>query len=298
MSVKRVERVTFESEGQPIVGLLFVPETEGAHAAVVFDGPLTSLKEQATGNHARALAEHGFVTLAFDHRFFGESGGRPRQYESPPKKIEDLRNALGFLAGRAEVDEKRLGVVGVCAGAGYAAGAVAADPSVRAFGAVAGFFHDAAQQRVWMGDEGYERALAEAEDARRRWEANAEEVLIPAVGREGPVAMPLAEAFEYYGTARGATPGYVNAFAVMSRADTLPYDAQSAAARIRVPTIMVHSEKALAPALARKFFDALAGPKTQHWLESKGQIDFYDDPRLIEPTSELLAAHFREHLVT
>lgn len=59
---------------------------------------------------------------------------------------------------------------------------------------------------------------------------------------------------------------------------------------------MVHSENALAPALARKFFAALAGPKQEHWLESKGQIDFYDDPALIQTTSRLLAAHFHEHL--
>ena len=144
----RSERVTFDSEGQPIVGTLFTPDGEEPRAALVLDGPLTSVKEQATSNHARALAAHGFVTLAFDHRFFGESGGRPRQYESPAKKIEDTRNALGFLATRREVDAARLGIVGVCAGAGYAAGAVRADARVRAFATVAGFFHDAAQQRA------------------------------------------------------------------------------------------------------------------------------------------------------
>jgi uncharacterized protein len=290
------ERVTFDSEGQPVVGTLFTPDAEGPHPALVLDGPLTSVKEQATGNHARALAAHGFVTLAFDHRFFGESGGRPRQYESPAKKIEDTRNALGFLTARREVDAARLGIVGVCAGAGYAAGAVKADARVRAFATVAGFFHDAAQQRAWMGDAEYERALREAEEARRRWETGAEEILIPAVGLKGPVAMPLAEAYEYYGTPRGAVPSYVNAFALMSRAETLPYDAQAAAPQIRVPTLMVHSEKALSPSLARKFFAALAGPKHEHWLESKGQIDFYDDPALIDATSRLLAAHFNAHL--
>ena len=96
-----------------------------------------------------------------------------------------------------------------------------------------------------MGDDEYGRALREAEDARRRWETNGEEILIPAVGLEGPVAMPMAEAYEYYGTPRGAVPSYVNAFALMSRAETLPYDAQAAAPHIRVPTLMVHSEKAL-----------------------------------------------------
>lgn len=293
-------RVTFDSEGDTIVGRLFVPPgpgpERGRSPAVVLDGPLTSVKEQATGNYARVLAERGFVALAFDHRSFGESAGQPRQYESPPRKIEDLLHAITFLADRPEVDPDRLGVVGVCAGAGYAAGAVAKDPRVRVFAAVAGFFHDAGEQRKWLGGN-YDSVLAQAHEARRRFEQTGDSETIPAVGRgPGPVAMPLAEAYEYYGTPRGAVEGYVNAFAVMSRVDTLPYDAQAAAANIRVPTILVHSEKALAPALARKFFEALAGPKQMHWMPSQGQIDFYDDPRLIQPATDKLVGYFHEHL--
>jgi fermentation-respiration switch protein FrsA (DUF1100 family) len=291
-----MERVTFESGGEPLVGTLFLPEGRGPAAGVVLDGPLTSVKEQVTGNYARAMAARGYVALAFDHRFFGESGGRPRQLESPAAKIDDLRGALSFLATRPEVDAARLAVVGVCAGAGYAAGLVATDSRVRAFGAVAGFFHDAAKQRAWMGD-GYDRALREAEEARRRFEATGEADTIPAVARgDGPVAMPLAEAYEYYGTPRGGVPGYVNAFAVMSRADTLPYDAQAYAPRITAPTLLIHSEKALAPALARSFYDALGGPKEARWVESKGQIDFYDEAARIEPACDLLAAWFGEHV--
>lgn len=289
-----VTRVTFESEGVPVVGTLYLPEGAGRRPALVVDGPLTSVKEQAQGNHARALAERGFVTLAFDHRFFGESGGRPRQYECPPKKIEDIRNAVTFLRGRDEVDPDRIGAVGVCAGASYVAGAVASDPRIRAFATVAGFFNDAAMQRQWMGAEGYEAALAGARAARERFEATGEVTTIPAVGKGvGPVAMPLDEAYEFYGTPRGAVPNYVNAFAVMSREATLPFDAQVFAPRIHVSTAIVHGEKALAPALARAFHGALGGPKAIHWLESQGQIDFYDDPRLIAASADILTDHFQ-----
>lgn len=70
------------------------------------------------------------------------------------------------------------------------------------------------------------------------------------------------------------------------------YDAQSAAPQIRVPTLLLHAEKALAPGLARNFHAALAGPKTIEWLESSGQIDFYDDPALIAACADRLATHF------
>ncbi|MCY0989090.1 alpha/beta hydrolase [Nannocystis sp. ILAH1] len=288
-------RITFESHGAPIVGHLFVPAREGRLPAVVVDGPLTSVKEQAQGNHARALAERGFIALAFDHRFFGESGGQPRQYESPPQKIEDLRAAVDFLAAHERVDDRRIGAVGVCAGAGYVAGAVAEDPRIRAFAAVAGFFHDVAMQLKWMGPAGFEATIASGRAARERWEATGQVDTIPAVG-EGEVAMPLAEAFNYYGTPRGAVANYVNAFAVMSREHTIPYDAQAAAPRIRVPTAIVHSEKALAPALARSFHAALGGPKAIHWLTSQGQVDFYDDPQLIAAAADIVAVHLRAAL--
>jgi uncharacterized protein len=289
-------RVEFDSEGETIVGELYVPEGVGPFPAAVLLGPLTSVKEQATGRYAEALARRGWASLSFDPRYFGESGGNPRQYESPPAKIRDVQHAVSFLARHEQMDKARLVAVGVCAGGGYMAGAVAAEPRIKAFGAVAGFFHDAQLQKKWMGD-GYDAALANAIRARKAWEATGAAEQIPAVGKGQDVAMPLAEAFEYYGTERGGKlGGYVNAFAVMSREQTLPYDAQSAAPKIRVPTVLVHSEKALSPALARAFYERLQVEKEIFWLGSQGQIDFYDDPGLIEPAADHLDAVFRKHL--
>jgi hypothetical protein len=104
--------------------------------------------------------------------------------------------------------------------------------------------------------------------------------------------MPLDEAREYY-DGRGNCDNYTNGFAMMSRLDTLVWDAQGKAPSISQPTLIIHSEKALAPFLARAFFEQLAGPKKDLWLESKGQTDFYDDPALIATTSDAVAEHFR-----
>jgi hypothetical protein len=172
---------------------------------------------------------------------------------------------------------------------------VADEPRIRAFGAVAGFYHDPEAQRAWM-QGGFDAAVAGGRAARLRYQETGVADMIPAVGKEGDVAMPLAEAFEYYGTPRGAVPNYSNAFAVMSREQTLPWDAQAAASEIRVPTLLIHSEKALAPALARSFFARLAGPRRDIWVESEGQIDFYDRPERFDPAADRLAEHFRAAL--
>ena len=121
-------RFEFKVDGVPLVGRVFSPPagTEPVVQAVL-TGPLTSVKEQATGAYAAALAARGFIALAFDHRTFGESGGEPRQFEDPFAKIEDIRAAASALLERGGNGLPLVGV-GVCAGAGYMARAVAEDP--------------------------------------------------------------------------------------------------------------------------------------------------------------------------
>jgi uncharacterized protein len=109
---------------------------------------------------------------------------------------------------------------------------------------------------------------------------------------DGDVAMPLREAYEYYGTSRGAVPNYVNAFAVQSRAYTATFDSLGAAQLIKVPTLIIHAEKALAPTLARRFIANLAGPHEELWLSSRGQIDFYDQPSLIGAAADAIVNYF------
>src|SRR5215468_4863855 len=291
----------FDVDGVALVGHLFAPKTDLPAMAAVLTGPLTSVKEQAAGAYAKAMAARGFAALAFDHRYFGESGGHPRQLENPAAKVEDIRNAVTALASDERTRDLTVGAVGVCAGGGYMAAAVAQDLRIRAFAGVAGVYSDAAQTRQWMG-QNFQPAIDRALAAEEQWRKTGKAETIPAVAPDGgDVAMPLREAYEFYGTSRGATPNYVNAFAVQSRAYTLPFDVLSIAPEIGVPTLVVHSEKALAPQLARRFFAALLAPKQELWLRSEGQIDFYDDPRLIEPVADAVLQFFttssRKHAI-
>lgn len=284
----------FRIDGDRLAGWLETPEGRPT-AAVVITGPMTSVKEQASGAYAKALAERGFVALAFDHRYYGESEGLPRQFENPAFKAADIRAAVAALRANPATAGLPVLALGVCAGAGYMALAVGGEPAFQAFATVAGYFPDPSGRDPQQAAATIARGLA----AEQLFLETGEETLIPAVGAEGgDVAMPLREAYEFYGTERGARPNYRNAYAVQSFAYTTGFDAVGLAAKIDRPTFVVHSENALAPPLARAFMAGLPNLAGQTWLTSVGQIDFYDDPRLIGEAADAVAGFFRDQVAS
>ncbi|TDB96881.1 alpha/beta hydrolase, partial [Nonomuraea longispora] len=107
-------KAEFAVDGLTLIGDLRVPDGAGPRPGLVFTGPFTGVRDQVTGLYAARLAERGYVTLSFDHRNWGESGGQPRRHEDPQGKLHDLRAAVSWLRSRPEVDAERVGVVGIC----------------------------------------------------------------------------------------------------------------------------------------------------------------------------------------
>jgi uncharacterized protein len=248
-------------------------------------------------NYARLLCDTGYAVLAFDHCHFGASTGLPRQFESPPQKVVDIRASIDFLDGHESTHGLTVIGLGICAGAGYMAQAVASDRRLRGFAGVAGYYADAALTRKSMGPR-FDEAIAAARAARVEYEHSGAAQCIPAVGLDGEVAMPMRDAYEYYSSSRGAVPTYINAFAVQSREQTLTFDAQSAASLINVPTVLVHSPHALAPSLAEKFYESLRAPKEIIWNDAPKQTAFYDDPQVLSNVCAQVQRFFAgvEHL--
>ena len=273
-------------------GNLFLP-SGGPVAVITATGPLTSVKEQVVSNYAHLLCDMGYAVLAFDHCHFGASTGLPRQFESPPQKIVDIRASVDFLNEHESTRGLTVLGLGICAGAGYMAQAVALDQRLRGFAGVAGYYADAALTRKSMGPR-FDEAVATARAARVEYERSGEARFIPAVGLDGEVAMPLRDAYEYYSSSRGAVPTYINAFAVQSREQTLNFDAQSAASLINAPTLLVHSPHALAPPLAEKFYASLRAPKEIIWNDAPKQTAFYDDPQVLSSVCAQVQRFFSE----
>jgi hypothetical protein len=287
------ERVSFTNVGETLVGTLYRPAgQEGRLPGILVAGSWTTVKEQMAGLYARKLAQHGFAGFAFDFRGWGESGGEPRAFESPRKKIADVHAAAEQLRGMAHVDPERTGALAVCASAGYVAHAVAGGAPLRSVVLVAGWLHDPESVKSFYGgDQGVARRVSAGRNAAEHYRSSGNVEYVPAYDPSNPDAGMFFELDYYANPERGRVPSWDNRLAVMSWPEWLQFDALSAASRVRVPTLMIHADGAALPDNARRFFAELAGPKELHWTEGT-QTDFYDLPSHVDPAVQLAAEHF------
>lgn len=196
-----INRVTFQSEGETLIGHLFLPQSYQAGdklPAIAGAGSWTTVKEQMAATYAQSLADRGYAALAFDFHGFGESGGSLRNAESPAAKITDIKNAVSFLQTVDAVDGDRIGGLGICASAGYMAVATAEDARIRSFVAVAPWIHDAALVNlVYGGEAAVQQKIAEAEAARSKFEQTGQVDYVPAISTTNRNAAMFGE-FDYY----------------------------------------------------------------------------------------------------
>lgn len=131
-------KVTFANRyGITLAADVYEPKNaNGKFAAIAVSGPFGAVKEQCSGLYAQTLAERGFLTIAFDPSFTGESGGTPRRMASPDINTEDFQAAVDFLATQPDVDPERIGILGICGWGGMALNAAALDTRIKATVAV------------------------------------------------------------------------------------------------------------------------------------------------------------------
>ncbi|MEU7642041.1 alpha/beta hydrolase [Streptomyces sp. NPDC039016] len=296
MSAVPTDRVGFESDGETLVGTVYRPAQRGLRPGIVVTGSWTTVKEQMAATYARRMAEAGFVALAFDFTGFGESGGRPRQLESPARKIGDIHSAISFLARHPLVDPGRIGALGICASSGYTAVNAADDSRVRSLALIAPWLHDAALvQEIYGGADEVRRKTELGLAALAAYENGADARYVPAVSTTDSEAAMFGP-FDYYlDEKRGAVPSWDNRFAVMSWPQWLTFDPHPAAARIKAPTVLVHSRDGAIPHGAELFHSALTGPKRLIWT-SGTQFDFYDQDAKVDEAAGIAARHFAKTL--
>jgi fermentation-respiration switch protein FrsA (DUF1100 family) len=299
--------VTFDSAGIPLAGHLHLPDSpaDGPRPAVVVGHPGSGVKEQAAGLYAKQLAEHGFVALAFDAAYQGESGGEPRGLEDPAHRVEDLKSAVSFLTTRPEVDPARIGVLGICASGGYALTATAGDRRVKAVATVSGV--DIARH-FRLGADGtqdpavYQGLLdlaAQARTSRARGENPGALPLFPgtieqARERGGEYG---AEGFEYYCTPRAQHPRSATTLDWISVDKMAAFDAFASIPLIGPrPLLVIAGTRAVTSWMSVEAYQRAVGPKTFVWIEGASHNDLYDKDEYVGPAIKRLSAFFDTNL--
>ena len=295
----RVKEVTFESNNQTLVGDLYLPDEyrEGEKLpGVVVTGAWTTVKEQMPATYAKEMADRGHAVLAFDFRNWGESGGNQRQLEDPINKTQDIIAAANYLTTREEVDEDRIGGLGICASAGYMADAAVQSNDIKAIALVAPWLHDRKiVNEVYGGEESVQSLIDTSQKAQAKYATTGELSLVPAASMTDENAV-MYQAPYYTEADRGAIPEYINEFNLASWQGWLTYDAITTADDLDKPVMIIHSEEAAIPQGAKEFYSRLSGEKSELWLDDVTQFDFYDSPEAVTTASDAVAEHFKQTL--
>jgi len=302
-----MRNVQFDSKGERVVGNLYLPENYDSskkYPAVVVSGSWTTVKEQMAGLYARKLAAEGFVTLAFDPRNFGESGGKPRFYENPSKKIEDISSAVSYLQSIEEVDASKIGALGICAGSMYTLMAAASDKRIKSVVTAASWLHDSEAVKLFYGgEEGVQEKIDAAQAAKKKYAEIGEVEYIPSISTTDKSAA-MYGAYDYYlNPKRGAVPEWSqDKFAVMTWEDWLTLDPMPSAKKIDMPTLMIHSNGAVLPQYTKNYFENIAtNEKSLYWIETElespyHQFSFYDQDEEVNESIEQASQWFTEKL--
>lgn len=248
-------KVTFHNRyGITLAADLYMPKNaSGKLAAIAVSGPFGAVKEQASGFYAQTMAERGFLTLAFDPSFTGESGGEPRYMASPDINTEDFQAAVDYLSCRDDVDPERIGIIGICGWGGMALNAAALDTRVKA--TVASTMYDMTR----VNAKGYFDAEDSAEARHeKRLALNAqrtEDYKNGSYVRAGGVVDPLPEDvpffvkdyYDYYKTDRGYHARSLNSndgWAATGCISFLNQPILTYTNEIRSAVLIMHGEKA------------------------------------------------------
>mgnify|MGYP000997841312 FL=1 len=298
-------KVTFPNRyGITLVADLYEPQSiEGKLPAIAVSGPFGAVKEQSSGLYAQTMAEKGFLTIAFDPSFTGESGGNPRYVASPDINTEDFQAAIDFLSAEDNVDSEKIGIIGICGWGGMALNAAAIDTRIKA--TVTSTMYDMSR----VNAQGYFDAMDEDARYEVRKNLNAQRIEDFKNGdyaRAGGVVDPLPEDapyfvkdyYDYYKTNRGYHKRSLNSndgWNITSSLSFMNMPILQYSNEIRSAVLMVHGDKAHSCYFSQDAFKKLKGDNKELMImPGVSHTDLYDKTEIIpfDKITEFFFKHF------
>lgn len=299
-------KVTFHNRyGITLAADLYIPKgASGRLPAIAVCGPFGAVKEQSSGLYAQTMAESGFLTLAFDPSFTGESGGQPRYVASPDINTEDFCAAVDFLSVQDNVDPERIGIIGICGWGGMAINAAAMDTRIKA--TVASTMYDMTRVNANGYFDSENTAEARYEKKKAMNAQRTEDYRNGNYALAGGVVDPLPEDapqfvkdyYAYYKTPRGYHPRSLNSnggWNITSSLSFMNMPLLQYSQEIRSAVLLVHGEKAHSCYFSRDAFQKLTGDNKELLIiPGASHVDLYDRMDVIP--FEKLKRFFEEYL--
>lgn len=283
-----IKKVKFKNRyGIELTGDLYLPkQVQGDKlAAIAVSGPFGAVKEQASGLYAQTMSERGFITLAFDPSFTGESGGMPRDVASPDINTEDFSAAVDFLSNYPQVDPEKIGIIGICGFGGMGLNAASMDTRIKA--TVTSTMYDMSR----VNANGYFDAMSPNERYELREKLNAQRTQDFKNGSYAKAAgLPdkltgdepqfVKDYYGYYKTPRGFHPRSINSNGNWNTTSSLSFMTMpilTYSPEIRNAVLMIHGEKAHSRYFSEDAFKKLTGDNKELYIvEGANHVDLYD----------------------
>ena len=303
----KMQKVTFRNRFLiDVVGDLYLPEDyDGTkkYAAIIVGHPFGGVKEQTSGLHARKLAELGYVTLAFDASYYGESGGYPRRIESPETRVEDFSAAVDFMSNHPAVDAGRIGVIGICGGGCYSVSVAQIDHRIKALATIS-MYDMGRARRQGVGDVmTYEQrmqsldAIGEQRTAEYGGAARKDIRALPEKVDEHTPKYAIDFLDYYDNPQRGQHPnstGYYSYTSLAPMMNFFPF-AQIETISPR-PLLFIVGENAVSAYFSEDAYAKAAEPKELFVVPGATHVDLYDRPEYLEITLPKLDRFFKQYL--
>lgn len=304
MSQKKINFKNSNDANITMAAIINFPEgfdQQKKYPAIVVSHPGGGVKEQTAGLYAKKLAEKGFVTIAYDASYQGESTGEPRHLENPYIRTEDISAVIDYLTTHPCIDTEKIGAMGICAGAGYTVNAAINDHRIKAVGAVSAVNIGAMFRNGWdnnLKDADalpYLMAGANARTNEAGGAAIATMPLAPLKEEDAPNA-ELREAWEYYRTDRCQYPTAPSVATARSLTQIISYDAYNKAEAFLIqPLQIVAGSMAGSKWMSDDLFARAASKdKNFHIVEGANHMSLYDVPQYVEEAVAVLASFFQK----
>ena len=302
------KKVTFVNHfGITLAADMYVPKNaEGKLAAIAVSGPFGACKEQSSGLYAQTMAERGFVAIAFDPSFTGESGGFPRAMHSPDFDVEDFQAAVDFLSVQDNVDPERIGIIGICGWGGMALQTACFDTRIKATVTSAMYDMSRIAGNGYFDSEDSKEARKAARVAVNK--QRTEDYRNGSYARAGGVVDPLPEDapffvkdyYDYYKTDRGYHVQSLNSndgWAVTAGTSLANTRLFTYAGEIDSAVLMIHGEKAHSCYMSRDTFKLLNGDNKELLIIPDAvHTDLYDGGDNNYIPFDKMTAFFKEYL--